>query len=68
MVHMETNNKIYEVLCWNEIIKSFVLLQIPRKMKLNLKNAISLTIKSGKIKTKDVPLREKKRLLVSLSC
>ena len=65
---MEEDDKIYEVLCWNEIIKSFVMLQIPRKLKHNLKNAISLIIKYGNIKTKNVPVRKKKiaRIVIML--
>ena len=60
MVHMEESENIYEVLCWNEPIKSFVLLEIPRELNINLKNANSLKIKSGNIKTKNVPIRKKK--------
>lgn len=60
MAHMEENDKTYEVLCWNETIKSFVLLEIPRELNINLKNANSLKIKSGNIKTKNVPMKKKK--------
>ena len=58
-----------EAYCWNDNIRSIVLLYIPEKLETHLENVKIITIKSGNIMTKSVP-REKKqkaRIVIVLS-
>ena len=64
MIKYEENKEFYQVFCWNENIKSIVLLEFPKKLCPNLKNIRWLQISKGKIKTKGVPFNMKRRVRI----
>lgn len=61
-ITMKELDHFIEAYCWNDMIRSIVLLQIPRKLCPRLKNVKTLQIKSGNIKTKKIlPMDKKKK-------
>ena len=59
LIQFEKVNGFYEAYCWNDNIKSIVILKIPNKCAEHLENVRYLKIKEGNIMTKNVPLGKK---------
>ncbi len=57
----EEQNHFYKTYCWNDAIRSIVILIIPKKILSNLKNVRSILIIDGNIKTRKISPKEKKK-------
>lgn len=64
----EEQDHFYKTYCWNNAIRSIIILTIPIKVLSNLKNVRSILILSGNIKTRNVSPKEKKnaRIIIEL--
>ncbi len=59
LINYQSAKEGIEAFCWNNNIRSIIILEIPNEMKAHLENVRSLKVKEGKIKTKNIPITER---------
>lgn len=61
-------NEFWKVYCWNDSIRSIIILLIPKILRSNFKNIRTISIIEGKIRTKKPILKEKKnaRIIIEI--
>ena len=66
LIKFEETPQEYKTYCWNDIIKSIVLIQIPLSLGEHLENVRAFKITKGKIKTKNVSFAERGKARIKI--